>query len=342
KDQIIPFDPRNFEEYEQDFIDAKGTTFERGFVYRSPTSLSGHALSEPSPIILKILLYEADIKYEEKKEQLKEYLYGGINAAKKPIEYSIVLRDDGDEISESSYVLISAVPEMPSLSVEAVSKNTESVKVKFRLKIEYRRDIRQDEDFFPEEGWYETTLNEEWNIDFGNKIRGGRATLYAQVGDGKDTVTFHIRGTNPTEQSIKDYISEQNDDNIWFLTRLIRQESTYRQFHNGTNYGSNWGDRQGCPLWGPPHGWGLMQLDVLNGGQRPTAQELWNWKANVDRGYNFLNGEKRNMVNGNMNSNFRLINDWLQNFPDYPVLGHADQMEGDNTTSITFTHADSE
>ena len=264
-----------------------------------------------------------------------------------PDEVTIVLRDDGEVIEADSYVLVSATPEMPALSVEATSASSAQAEVKFRLKIEYRRDIRQDEDYFPAEDWHETGLNEEWQIDFGERIRGGKATLYTQVGERRDTITFHIRGTNPTEQAVKDYIVAEGYDDVWFFTRLIRQESTYRQFNNGTNYGPAWTDTdsQGCPNWGPPHGWGLTQLDLIGGTRanpiRPSAQELWDWKANVDGGYEFLNGEKWSMVNGNMNSNINRMQDWNDDHPDNPVEGHADQVEGNNATNITYTHANS-
>lgn len=123
-----------------------------------------------------------------------------------------------DSIATDSYLLISAVPEMPALTVEAVSESEDTLTVKFRLKIEYRRDIRQDEDYFPTSNWYETSLNEEWEVDFDDKIRGGRATLYTEIGQSRDTIIFHIRGTNPTEQSVKDYLTAEGHD-TWFFTR---------------------------------------------------------------------------------------------------------------------------
>jgi len=252
--------------------------------------------------------------------------------------FTIQLKNGESVINSNCYVLISAEPAMPTLSVKAVSSNSLSTsEVSFRLKIEYRRDIRQDEDSFPLSGWKKLKANEQWNIDFENKIRGGKATLYFKYGETTITEVFYIRGTNPTEQSVKDYIIAQSYD-IWFLTRLIRQESNYRQFNPGTNYGTGWNDSQGCTNFGPPHGWGLMQLDLLDGGQRPTAQQLWNWKANIDRGYQFLNGEKKTMVNNTLNNATDVLNTWYEEHKDDIVAGHIDQVEG----LITYTHANSE
>lgn len=247
------------------------------------------------------------------------------------------LKSNGTVINKGAYVLISAEPAMPTLSVKAKSNIADSkTEVSFRLKIEYRRDIRQDEDFFPASEAMKIKANKNWDIDFGDQVRGGRATLYCDYGTAKDTIIFYIRGTNPTEQAVKDYINLQSY-NVWFFTRLVRQESGYLHFKPGTKYGTGWDNDQGCPRWGAPHGWGLTQLDFLDRGQRPTAQELWNWKANIDRGYQFLNGEKRRTVNNNLNSSVAVINSWYKKNKDDTIKGHTDQVEG----SITYTHANS-
>ncbi len=268
--------------------------------------------------------------------------YETVTVESNGVDYNLVLRNDEDLIEADDYVLISAEPEMPAISVEAESESASEIEVKLRLKIEYRRDIRQDEDYFPADGWYETNLNEAWEIDFGDRIRGGRATLYTEIGESRDTIIFHIRGTNPTAQAVQNYIAEQGYDDTWFFTRLIRQESNYIHFNNGTNYGPDWTDSQGCPNWGPPHGWGLCQLDLLDGGQRPTAQELWSWQANVDRGYGFLTGEKFNIAENHIEGEMQVITRWNNDNPDDLVEGHADQEEGNNTHSVTYTHASSD
>ncbi len=255
--------------------------------------------------------------------------------------YFVEIFNGENPVSAGDYLLISAVPEMPNLSVTLKTLDKRDIKVKFRLKIEYKRDIRQDEDFFPATGWFETILNKTWEIDFGDKIRGGRATLYTELGESKDTIVFHLRGANPTEQAVRDYIVEENYNETWFFTRLIRQESNYIHFNNGTNYGPKWTDSQGCPNWGPPHGWGLCQLDLLNGGQRPTAQELWSWKANVDRGYNFLTGEKFDIAENHIEGEMESVNEWNRDNPNDLVEGHDDQEEGNNINSVTYTHASS-
>ncbi len=241
----------------------------------------------------------------EQKEALEAYLFGtqtleALTVAN--LEEGLHVFDAEEAIEENTYVHVTAVPDMPTLKFVYADEN-EGIDVEMRLLIEYKRDIRQDEDYFPsKDDWQVVAPNEVWQIDFGDKIRGGKARLDWKRGEEEGAFVFHIRAKNPTEQAIKNYIAQQGY-NTWFFTRLIRQESNYRQFNPPASqtegeegYGPDWDDGRGCPNWGPPHGWGLCQLDLLTGGQRPTTQELWSWKANVDRGYGFLTGEKFNIA----------------------------------------------
>jgi len=255
------------------------------------------------------------------------------------------------KLNRNFYVCLTVCKKVRFLGVQTTSmpkiqiKNTSNEEIQFRLRIEYRRDIRNDDDYFPEKEWKKIKPGENWKVDFGGKIRGGKATLLYKIGNKENTFVFYIRGTNPTEQEVKEFITEQGYD-IWFLTRLIRQESNFRQFNPGTNYGPDWKDYVGCPNYGPPHGWGLMQLDVLNaelgdhlveGKWRPSAQALWNWKENIRVGVAFLQGEKYDMVNNNLQTSINLQDDWYDFYPNDKLYGHADQIEG----NITYTHANS-
>lgn len=182
-------------------------------------------------------------------------------------------------------------------------------------------------------------------VDWQNKIRGGKATLICHATDSKDTLIFYIRGTNPTEQEIKNFLLQQGySTDVWFLTRMIRQESQYRQFNPGTKYGI--ASSVGCPNWGAPHGWGLMQLDVLNSScgelnkdekYRPSAEALWNWKENLKVGYAFLTGEKKGIAKVHITKMNKIVEEWnSQTINDF-VDNHVDQIEG----TQTFTHASS-
>ncbi len=220
-------DPVNYLEFE-DISNVDNKKF-KGFHFKSDDD-----------IVLTVRMTD-DNDLDTKYEELKNYLFGnGI---------SFEVKSNDAKITEGTYVNISAVPDMPKIEV----KNTSSSDMAFRLRIEYGRDIRTDDDYFPEKDWKTIKAGDTWDVDFGDKIRGGRATLQYKVGDKEYSFIFYIRGTNPTEQDVKTYLTQQGYD-IWFLTRLIRQESSYFQFNEGTNYGPDWTDVQGCPNWGSPHG----------------------------------------------------------------------------------------
>ncbi|WP_147379582.1 hypothetical protein [Culturomica massiliensis] len=130
------------------------------------------------------------------------------------------------------------------------------------------------------------------------------------------------------------------------MTRLIRQESQYRQFNPGTKYGSAWTSSVGCPNWGTPHGWGLMQLDVLNsscgelhrdGKYRPSAEALWNWKENLKVGYAFLTGEKKGMTKSEILAYEKDMKRWYKDNPTDSIVSYSNQVEG----RVTFMHASS-
>jgi len=312
------FNPLKYNYYDQEFISNNGSDRQFGFVYYDDNMKE----------VLKILIDETD-----KIDNLEEYLYGS------GITFDVIC--NGNKIKENSYVMISSVPEMPKIEI----KNTSESTVQFRLKIEYKRDIRNDEDYFPEKEWRTVKAGEKWNVDFENKIRGGKATLLYKLGDKEYSFVFHIRGINPTEQQVKNYITQQGY-NIWFLTRLIRQESSFHQFNPGTNYGPERDDYVGCPNHGNPHGWGLMQLDVLNaqlgdhqvlGYWRPPAQALWDWKENIRIGVAFLQGEKYEMVNNYFDRQLDIIEKWNLRNPDDVVEKHSNRTEG----KITYEHANS-
>jgi len=259
--------------------------------------------------------------------------------------FIVEMYNEGEKFDTNSYQLISAAPAMPNLSFKALGEGVDSVS--FQLIIEYKRDIRKDIDYFPaKNSYYTTSLNKEWKVNWNQKIRGGKATLYCKGRSRTDTLVFHIRGTNPTESAVKQYIEEQGYTHVWFLMSLIRQESQYHQFNPGTDYTPDNNSIAGCPNWGAPHGWGLMQLDVLNstcgllhrdGKYRPSAEALWNWKKNVEIGYKFLMGEKKCIARNKMEEIDNDLEEWNKKNQDNPVEGHIDQIEG----GVTFTHASS-
>ena len=98
-----------------------------------------------------------------------------------------------------------------------------------------------------------------------------------------------IIGLNPGASAIKQYIN--NDKRIY---AIIKKES-----YGGKQFAFDSNDKDikskvklgtwktGMPLYGPPNGWGLMQIDNYvsdNHSNCATDLNLWNWKSNVDVG----------------------------------------------------------
>jgi hypothetical protein len=95
--------------------------------------------------------------------------------------------------------------------------------------------------------------------------------------------------SNPTSNAILAF-SPSNE-----IKAIILVESRNMQFKN-----------DGYPNYGPPNGFGLMQIDNYTGdnGQQQGAseKELWNWKANILRADSIFIGEKYNLAKGDFKS----------------------------------------
>lgn len=79
----------------------------------------------------------------------------------------------------------------------------------------------------------------------------------------QNTYAGTTKGKNPTKEIIRDQIS-----NIEFQVTAYRK-SQFRQFGS-----------EGNPLFGPPNGFGIMQID----NPPATIQQIWSWQANIVAG----------------------------------------------------------
>ena len=121
-----------------------------------------------------------------------------------------------------------------------------------------------------------------FGVDFGMEVRGG--TLRVDVTydwsyqnapnrvHTNDSISGLILGDNPPPDVIR---AELGDLRLQVIAYL---ESRFRQF-----------DAQGHPLWGPPNGFGVMQLD----NPAPSAREIWDWRANVTAGKQLFQAKER-------------------------------------------------
>jgi hypothetical protein len=111
-------------------------------------------------------------------------------------------------------------------------------------------------------------------VDFGKIVQGGTLNIVVTVhtinsngetGTLTDTKTMDVRGTNPSKAEVK---AELGDLELQVMA-FLESNQTFEHF-----------DNQKLPLFGPPHGFGIMQLD----NPPPTVRELWDWKANIAAG----------------------------------------------------------
>jgi len=121
-----------------------------------------------------------------------------------------------------------------------------------------------------------------WEIDWDDAIIGGdNDTLFVSVYTVprvyKDTLInpYRILGTNPTRQEIREGLTTHEQIVVYL-------ESSPKWHHFNNN---------GFPIWGNPHGYGLMQLDPA------TDEQIWNWRANREEGKNRL-AIKRSLAEG--------------------------------------------
>jgi hypothetical protein len=120
-------------------------------------------------------------------------------------------------------------------------------------------------------------------IDFQGVVAGGDIVLEV-TGSARDDATgvvdaLHwsgrntIRGHNPEPSQVKARLGDLP------LQVVAYKESRFQQF-----------GADGLPKFGPPHGFGVMQMD--SAGAPATTAQIWDWKQNCDDGRGVLNAAR--------------------------------------------------
>jgi hypothetical protein len=231
-------------------------------------------------------------------------------------------------IEENTYdkAYITATPTMPDIKIGVKEKSSLTGNMHYKLTVSYSRQTQSHSENFPPSEHLEKSINDVWDVDFGTLFRGGTATIQYRHESNTEwnAFTFYIRGEGekPTEAVVKSYIGTDP----WFLTRLVRQESSYNQFNPGIPGPNN---VYGHPNFGSPNGWGLMMPDPPGLTTGECAQRMWNWKENCDRGVEVLNGK------------FTLYWDGAQDFWDRQV-DEFNRWNSDNPEKIVSEPVDSQ
>lgn len=117
---------------------------------------------------------------------------------------------------------------------------------------------------------------EQITINLENVIRGGSIGFFVRgIVNGCEVSEFGsngINGTNPQQSDIQAALPHDT------LRRIACRESGQRQFDAPPNGGTGF-----CPLFGPGGKVGIMQI------ANPTADEVWNWRLNVEKGIEVFN-----------------------------------------------------
>jgi hypothetical protein len=174
------------------------------------------------------------------------------------------------EAGKTFWIEAEPEPTMPTINCQAkvfgITPNpTATTKFEWEVVITYTDHGRNDVHKF-ESG---KVIGGAWTPDFKNVIAGGTLTIKVKaVIDGKeyqDSVTGHIRGRNPDKETIKETLGT-------LILQVICYKESYPKWHQF--------DDSGLPIFGPPGGFGLMQLDT----PPPTSKQIWSWLENIKGG----------------------------------------------------------
>jgi hypothetical protein len=110
-----------------------------------------------------------------------------------------------------------------------------------------------------------TTPDNRWNAKSVIVNCGGTLTVQAQAGQEKASATVVVKGTQPTEAEVMQYLATK--ENGAGFGSIIRHETKCKHF-NASNE----------PIKSFDKGFGLTQLTT----PAPSFQQVWNWKLNID------------------------------------------------------------
>jgi hypothetical protein len=120
-------------------------------------------------------------------------------------------------------------------------------------------------DVFSATGTANTAVG-RWNAAAAIGNRGGKLTVKATAGGGSATITVNIRAVNPSVTEVTSYLSSRpNSDGFG---AIVAHETNSIHFRNNV------------PIKSGDSGYGICQLT----NPRPTFEQVWNWKMNVDAG----------------------------------------------------------
>lgn len=149
--------------------------------------------------------------------------------------------------------------------------------VRYTALVEYAERGRHDSGVAAEGAADATEFVLRWD----DGVRGGRCLVRLEVpwrradrsaGVSHLCLEYRIVGENPLRERARRRLGAVEAQVIAY------KESRFRQFN-----------ADGLPLFGPPRGFGLMQLDT----PQPTADEVWSWHDNAEAGMRLFREKER-------------------------------------------------
>lgn len=159
--------------------------------------------------------------------------------------------------------------------------------------------------------------SQPWTPNWNNREFGGSVAIRAQVKSSNScsgligNLTFAIWGVNQDAGAQLRYAAQQTNSlqlggAAWFLPNLIAVESGGLQF--GYYSGGFHSSKQ--PLWGPPDGIGVMQVDRTVQGNAQyftTENPYWNFMTNLQDGVDVLANLQQNSAPPSCDTNYKQV-----------------------------------
>jgi hypothetical protein len=136
-----------------------------------------------------------------------------------------------------------------------------------------------------------STPDNAWNATSLLTNRGGIVKVTAVAGGESATATVTLKGTNPTQAMVAQYLSTKPDADGF--DKILLQESRFRHFAVS-----------GDPVKSFDNGYGMCQLT----NPTPTFEQVWNWKSNITGGL-ALYAQKRAMARTYLSQSGRKFTD---------------------------------
>ncbi len=123
--------------------------------------------------------------------------------------------------------------------------------------------------------------------------------------------------SGPSRAQFENYATVNLQDNPWFLKWL-----PFGEDQNSENRWSQFKDSgSGNPKWGPPHGYGVLQIDPPWGSNRdrPPISTMFNWRVNVDLAHTLLWVDKKPALDTYWRAEVQQWRDYNLANPDSPA-----------------------